>query len=61
MTGFKLMGLFLGHLCEKNPDEKIRLTFAISISHVMAKIAYYQMRVSKMVIYQPFIVFFGHI
>ena len=55
------MGLFLGHLCVKNPDEKRRLTYAISIIHFMAKIAYYQMRVSKVVIYQPFIVFYGNI
>lgn len=51
MTGFKLMDRFLGHLCVKNPDEKIRLTFAIRTIHVMAKIANYHMRVSTSVIY----------
>ena len=60
-TGFKLMGLFLGHLCKKNPDEWIRITFAISIIHFVTKTAYYQMSVSKGVIYQSFIVFFGNI
>ena len=50
MTGFKLMGLFLGHLCKKNPDERRRVNFAISIIHFVTKTAYYQISVSKVVI-----------
>ena len=60
-TGFKLVGMFLVHLCVKYPDEYRRLIFAISIIHFVAKTTYYQMRESKVVIYQLFIVFFGNI
>ena len=59
MTRFKLLDLFFGHLCEKNPREWNWLICVINCILYMVNIVYYQVKVSNGVIYQLFVGIFS--
>ena len=58
-TWFKLLDLFFGHLCEKNPKEWNWLICVINCILYMVNIVYYQVKVSNGVIYQLFVGIFS--